>query len=191
MKNRLNLTIALSLIGVMIAMLAPTSVDAAKKKRYTPKVPITRKVLQTVPNTVVVGQVYVAKVKFTNRTKLNYKFQAWMEWGAYSYKDGWDHNPEHYWNVTTPRPVVRKLKPGRSRTMSFAVSFERCLPPWGYDPNKPGTLIPGYYFYQLPCASARWYLRTRGKDRKGYWGDDVLPFGGNSFIVPPPPPQSP
>lgn len=180
-------------IAVITAMLviSLTMIQSASAKPKTLRVNgLWTTIIQDVPPTAQVGKVYTVKLKYTNRYRSHrgkkqrerVKFTAWIEWGSYTYTSPADRNPSYYWHETKPRPKTRWLKPGESRTLSFRISFNGCLPPWGAEWNSQ----PGDYFYSgLPCASGRYYLKSTGVVKGSRWvGGFTYPYQKNVFIVP-------
>lgn len=188
MKMYKKIVVIAGVLVLALTLIQPAS--AKPKTLYTNGVWTT--ILKDVPSTVKVGQVYKVKLKYTNRyreRRNHYKRQAvkllpFIEWGAYSYASKNDKAPvAHYWKSSKSRTVkARRLKPGQSRTVTYKVSFNECLPPWGQDwGGQPGD----YFYWGLPCASGHYYFLSTGVTKGSRWLPGFTrPYERHVLIVP-------
>ncbi len=147
-------------------------------------------VIKDLPPTVQVGKTYTVKLKYENRYKNrrnSYKRQdvkswPWMEWGSVTYPSKNSPNYTKDWESNKAGMKVRKLKPRQSRKVTYRVSFDKCLPPWGQDWGG----LPGDDFYWgLPCASGFYYFRTSSYTKGYHWSNYMsYPYEGRVFVVP-------
>jgi hypothetical protein len=192
-------------LAVLVLLLVPGSVFADSA--------VQTKVVKQLPPSVTVGSTYHLKVKFTNKfyektkgkpTRLPVYMTAWLEWGGCSYKSGSDFNPQCYTDkgsepfcsmykkprckyLKTATPRYRWIKPRKSRTVSLPLNYKQCLPPNVADPTLPGTIDPTNHYYSgLPCASGRWYLKTRGYIRGWGWRQWTINVSDDLFVTPAP-----
>jgi hypothetical protein len=185
MKALRNVTLAVVLAATLLAVI----VEQASAEPTVLRGGVWTTIIQDVPPTVSVGQIYTVKLKYTNRyrnrrdhhKRQRVKMLPWIVWGAHTTQSPLaPYTGYEYSNRSSMKS--RWMEPGESRTVSYKISFEACLPPWGPDwGGQPGDFI----YWGLPCASGHYYLRSTAVSKGSHWiGSFTHHYERGVFIVP-------